>query len=173
MRLCGMMFGALLLVGGGMPALLFMQFVMYGSPPPASDKIPGNYHLTSWTTDNGLPQNSVNKIIQTRDGYIWLATNDGLVRFDGVKFTVFNSQNFPLLKTSRIQDIIESREGSLWIGTEGGGVVVKRKNGQNTAYTTAQGLAGDLAGNFCEDSKGRIWICTDKGLNYFKGGRLY
>src|SRR5689334_15506965 len=51
------------------------------------------YQFDSWNTDNGLPQNSVNAILQTRDGYLWLATSDGLVRYDGVRFTVFNKGN--------------------------------------------------------------------------------
>ena len=51
------------------------------------------YHIDSWTTDNGLPHNSVRDILQTRDGYLWLATADGLVHFDGVRFTTFNREN--------------------------------------------------------------------------------
>jgi len=158
---------------GGILALLFLQFVMYGSPLPGADKIPVRYHLKSWTTDNGLPQNTVNKIVQTMDGYIWLATNDGLVRFDGINFTVFNSKNLPQLLTNRILDIIESRDGNLWIGTEGGGVTMKGKNSQNTKYTMDHGLAGNFILNFFEDSQRRMWIATNKGLNYFKDGSLF
>ncbi|MCP5051908.1 MAG: hypothetical protein GY940_32370, partial [bacterium] len=124
-----------------MLVLFFLQSIMYGSSPTAIDKLPGNYHLTSWTTDNGLPQNSINKIIQTRDGYIWMATFDGLVRFDGVKFTVFNPRNFPLLKSSRILDVSESRDGGLWIATEGGGGGVKRTQGQDTLDTKSHGVS--------------------------------
>jgi signal transduction histidine kinase/ligand-binding sensor domain-containing protein/DNA-binding response OmpR family regulator len=158
---------------GGILALFFLHFVMYGSPPLETDKMPGNYQLESWTTDNGLPQNTVNKIVQTMDGYIWLATNDGLVRFDGINFTVFNSNNLPQLLTNRILDIIEGRGGNLWIGTEGGGVTIKGKNSQNTTYTIDHGLAGNFVSTFFEDSEGRMWIVTNKGLNYFKDGRLF
>jgi signal transduction histidine kinase/ligand-binding sensor domain-containing protein/DNA-binding response OmpR family regulator len=167
------MLAAYLFFAGGIFALLSFQSVMYCSPPPGTGKMPGNYQLTSWTTDNGLPQNTVNKIVQTGDGYIWLATNDGLVRFDGINFIVFNSKNFPQLQTNRITDIIESRDGSLWIGTEGGGVTVKRKNSQNTVYTTSDGLAGNFIHTFFEDKKRRMWIVTNKGLNYFKEGSLF
>src|SRR5437660_1295991 len=51
------------------------------------------YRIDRWTTDNGLPQNSVTSLTQTPDGYIWITTNDGLVRFDGVQFFVFNKSN--------------------------------------------------------------------------------
>src|SRR6266481_5950090 len=54
---------------------------------------PTDYLFDIWTTDNGLPQNSINAILQTKDGYLWLATFDGLVRYDGVKFMVFNTAN--------------------------------------------------------------------------------
>ncbi len=172
MRAAGIV-SAFLLFPMGIFALFFLQSFLYGSPPRRADKMPAGYQLKSWTTDNGLPQNTVNKIVRTMDGYIWLATNDGLVRFDGVTFTVFNSTNLPKLQTNRITDIIESRDGSLWIGTEGGGVTVKGKNNQNTVYQKEDGLAGDLILSFFEDSKGRMWIVGDKGLNYFKEGRLY
>src|SRR4051812_26512364 len=53
------------------------------------------YRFDHWTADNGLPQNSVRDIVQTQDGYLWFTTFDGLVRFDGVRFTVFNKSNSP------------------------------------------------------------------------------
>ena len=59
------------------------------------------YRFDSWTTDNGLPQNSISSIIQTRDGYLWMTTFDGLVRFDGVQFKVFDKGNTRGLSTNR------------------------------------------------------------------------
>jgi ligand-binding sensor domain-containing protein len=58
-------------------------------------KARAQFVIDSWTTENGLPQNSVLSIQQTPDGYLWLTTFDGLVRFDGVRFTVFNKANSP------------------------------------------------------------------------------
>src|SRR5712691_4548965 len=69
------------------------------------------YHFDVWTTDNGLPQNSVSSILQTRDGFLWLATNDGLVRYDGVHFSVFNAGNTPGLRSSRFSQLFEDRHG--------------------------------------------------------------
>lgn len=57
--------------------------------------VQAQYRFDSWTTDNGLPHNAVWALRQTRDGYLWLATGDGLVRFDGVRFRVFNKANTP------------------------------------------------------------------------------
>ena len=61
------------------------------------------YRFDHWTADNGLPQNSVRDIVQTRDGYLWLTTFDGLVRFDGVRFTIFNKSNSPGIITNRFE----------------------------------------------------------------------
>ena len=73
----------------------------------------------SWTTENGLPQNSVNDILQTRDGYLWLATYGGLVRFDGVRFVVFD-RSVEGIGSQRVRTLHEDRRGTLWAGTEDG-----------------------------------------------------
>jgi ligand-binding sensor domain-containing protein len=73
-----------------------------------------------WKTDQGLPQNSIQAILQTRDGYIWLGTERGLVRFDGVQFTVFDKGNSPGLLNSNAQALYQDREGALWVGRWGG-----------------------------------------------------
>src|SRR5438128_10363615 len=69
------------------------------------------YRFDSWTTDHGLPQNSVLAMTQTRDGYLWLATYNGLVRFDGVRFTVFDKNNTQAFRTSRISELYEDATG--------------------------------------------------------------
>ena len=71
-------------------------------------------------TAQGLPQDTVQAILQTRDGYIWLGTQEGLVRFDGLHFTVFDRQNTPALAHNNIQALCEMRDGALWIGTNRG-----------------------------------------------------
>src|SRR3954465_11018468 len=83
---------------------------------------PSRYLHDAWTTENGLPQNDVMQMIQTRDGYIWLGTNGGLVRFDGIRFTIFDSGNTPELRSNRILSLAEDRDGTLWIGTQNGGL---------------------------------------------------
>ncbi len=75
------------------------------------------YRFDQWTTDQGLPQNSIYAIKQTRDGYLWLATLDGLVRFDGVRFTVFNKSNTPELPQNRFIALHEDKAGVLWVAT--------------------------------------------------------
>src|SRR5262245_32152026 len=84
------------------------------------------YRFDHWTADNGLPQNSVRDIVQTRDGYLWLTTFDGLVRFDGVRFTVFNKSNTPGLVSNRFISLFEDRSGDLWASVETGQVVDRK-----------------------------------------------
>src|SRR4051812_4684136 len=81
------------------------------------------YRFDHWTADNGLPQNSVFGIVQTRDGYLWLATVDGLARFDGARFTIFNKSNSPGIINNRFVSLFEDGRGDLWAGTEESGVV--------------------------------------------------
>src|SRR5688500_2945018 len=78
------------------------------------------YRFDNWTTKDGLPQNTVAAITQTPDGYLWLATADGLVRFDGVHFTVFDKSNFPGMFSNRFLSLYSDDQGSLWAGTEAG-----------------------------------------------------
>ncbi len=99
----------------------------------------GQYRFDQWTADNGLPQNSVYAIQQTRDGYLWLATVDGLVRFDGVNFTVFNRSNSPGITNNRFISLFEDINGDLWAGTEESGII-RLKNGRFTNYGAEQGL---------------------------------
>src|SRR5882724_4038556 len=119
----------------------------------------------------GLPQQQVSSILQTRDGYIWLATVDGLVRFDGVKFTTFDTKNTPDLKQSYAWTLYEDKAGTLWIGTAGGGLT-SFKNGKFTTYTIKDGLANDRIGAICESNDGSLWIGTIRGLSRFKNGKF-
>src|SRR4051794_1601051 len=75
------------------------------------------YALLKWQSDSGLPQNSVLSIAQTPDGFLWLGTEEGLARFDGLAFRVFDTRNTPELHSQEISALLADREGRLWIGT--------------------------------------------------------
>src|SRR6267378_8318291 len=87
-----------------------------------------------WLTENGLPQNTIHRITQGKDGYIWIATEEGLARFDGIKFTVFDKQNTPQLKSNDVRVLLADRQGALWIGTADG--LVQLREGKFTAFNT-------------------------------------
>ncbi|MBL8205169.1 MAG: hypothetical protein JNM09_13125 [Blastocatellia bacterium] len=115
------------------------------------------YRFDHWSADDGLPQNSVRDIVQTRDGYLWLTTLDGLVRFDGVRFTVFNKSNSPGIVSNRFVALYEDGQGDLWASTETSGVT-RLHQGRFTTYTTAHGLPSNIVGNLGDDGQGRL-VC--------------
>jgi ligand-binding sensor domain-containing protein len=79
-----------------------------------------NVSIRRWQTEQGLPQNSVTCLLQSREGYLWFGTYAGLVRFDGVRFVVFDSDRFSGLADGRITALFEDAQGTLWIGHETG-----------------------------------------------------
>jgi signal transduction histidine kinase/ligand-binding sensor domain-containing protein len=127
------------------------------------------YLQTVWTTENGLPQNSVTAIVQSRDGYLWLSTFGGLARFDGVRFTIFNSANTPGLKSNRITALFEDRHGILWLGTETGELMSLR-DGVGTTYPLSGALEGAIVSSITGDGAGGLWAGTTKGLARFQDG---
>jgi len=128
------------------------------------------YIFKTWTTEDGLPQNSVLSLIQDKTGYIWVGTRSGLVRFDGVAFRVFNQWNTKTLKNNNILALYEDRNGVLWIGTDGGGLN-GLKNGKWFSFTTKDGLSNNYIRAIFEDREGNLWIGTANGLNHLKNGK--
>ncbi len=130
------------------------------------------YVVDSFTQDDGLPQNTVNAIAQTPDGYLWLGTEEGLVRFDGVRFTVFDRKTTPELRNNFVMALHVDRTGSLWIGTFGGGLV-RLRGGRFELFTRAQGLPSERIRSLGADRSGDLWIATGGGgLGRYVGGRL-
>ncbi|MFB3132378.1 MAG: two-component regulator propeller domain-containing protein, partial [Rhodothermales bacterium] len=128
------------------------------------------YSHTTWTTADGLPQNTIGAMVQTRDGYLWLGTQEGLVRFDGATFTVFDRKNVDAFKVNAVQDLVEAADGTLWIGMRGGGVVAYA-GGHFTAFTSEAGLSSDYIMDLHADPDGALWVGTYQGgLNRYHAG---
>jgi len=117
--------------------------------------------LEKWTTENGLPQNSINDILQTRDGYLWLATHGGLVRFDGARFVVFD-RSIEGIKSQRIKALCEDSKGTLWAGSEEG-MLIRYRDGKFTTYKIEERLSGEEVFRIEEDDEGNLWI-TGRGV---------
>lgn len=128
------------------------------------------YSHEVWQTKEGLPQNSVNCIVQSRNGYIWFGTEEGLVRFDGVTFTVFDKRNTRAFTDNDVISLFEARDGALWIGTSRG--VVKLMNGLFTAYPMQEGTAENAVRTIAEDGGGALWFGTSNGVWCLKGAKL-
>jgi ligand-binding sensor domain-containing protein/signal transduction histidine kinase len=130
---------------------------------------PAQSLLDSWTTENGLPQNSINDIVQSRDGYLWLATYGGLVRFDGIRFVVFDRSVDGIL-SQRFRCLLEDRDGTLWATTEEG-LLIRYRNGRFTTFGHAEGLPQANVIRMEEGDDGQIWITSLSSMTRFDGWR--
>ncbi len=126
-----------------------------------------NFNRQSWVMENGLPQNTVLALAQTRDGFLWLGTEVGLVRFDGSGFATFDAHSTPGLPGSDVQCLLAGRDGALWVGTSDG--VARLKDGVMTAFTTANGLPGNDVRGLAERADGGVQVETDGGTADFDG----
>lgn len=129
------------------------------------------YTLDIWRKENGLPQNAVNAIYQSRNGYLWVGTYQGLARFDGLEFKVYDITNSPGLASNGIFAITEDRNGALWVGTNGGGLSIL-KDGAFTNFTTKNGLPHNNVISLLEDAKGRVWVGTSTGVVVYENGKF-
>ena len=138
-----------------------------GWPSVAADFISSRlatYERRAWTQDQGLPDGVVNSVFQTRDGYLWLATGYGLVRFDGLQMTHFYHGNTPEMRNDICLNMAEDTEGGLWIGTWDG--LLRFYRGAFRRWTTAEGLVENQAGPLCASRAGGIWLGDRTGLTY-------
>jgi ligand-binding sensor domain-containing protein/anti-sigma regulatory factor (Ser/Thr protein kinase) len=124
-----------------------------------------------WQTQQGLPESSIYAILQSRDGYLWLGTQTGLVRFDGVAFTPLESIYPNAPSNVWIRGIAEDPSGAMWIGTNESGVF-RVADGKVTHYSQANGLPSDTEQCVVAASNGDVWVCTVNGLARFSGGKL-
>src|SRR6266704_6460702 len=140
-------------------ALAAAWLVLYGSlgnlsaasstgPQPGAPFI-----IDGWDTEDGLPENAIISMTQTRDGYLWLGTLNGLVRFDGIRFTVFDESNTPGLNSGRIIFLFEDSQSNFWIGTETAGVVLV-KDGRVKSLDIGRGSREGRLMAACEDPSG-------------------
>jgi ligand-binding sensor domain-containing protein len=123
-----------------------------------------------WTDQDGLPQNTIGGIAQTQDGYLWFGTIRGLVRFDGIRFTVFNSTNTDAFVYDNIYTLFVDREGTLWVGPDGGGLV-RYRNGEFKRYAEPEGFTSDGIRAIRQDRAGNIWIAA-RDLYRFRDGKF-
>ena len=129
-----------------------------------------SYGRQSWVMENGLPQNTVKAIAQTSDGFLWLGTEVGLVRFDGNSFLLFDQNSKPALPGNDIQCLFQAQDSSLWVGTSSG--LARFKDGQIKSFTTADGLPADRVSAVGQMPDGSIWVSTGGGIAKFSGERF-
>ncbi len=149
----------------GLVWLLGVLGLWVGVVPGVSAAAPGasRFAIQVKDADDGLPHPSVIAMTQTRDGYLWLGTLNGLVRYDGFSFRVFDENNTPGLNSSRIVFLFEDSQRVLWIGTETAGIVLW-KDGQIVAPPQlALGGSEKRLVSACEDAEGAVWLGNADG----------
>jgi signal transduction histidine kinase/ligand-binding sensor domain-containing protein len=131
------------------------------------------YVRQSWQSGSGLPHNTVMAMAQTPDGYMWLGTEEGLARFDGNRFTVFDKRNTAELRNDCVLSLLVDHEGELWIGTRGGGLT-RYSHGHFQAFTSHNGLPSESILALYEDARGAMWIGTaGGGLAQYRNGLFH
>lgn len=119
------------------------------------------YARRTWTTTEGLPNNGVTAITSTPDGYLWIGTQEGLARFDGLTFTIFDRNDLPGFGSDFITALQTARDGSLWIGTQSG--LLHYAGGNFDLLDTSFGLTHNYVRALLEDGRGDIWVGTRGG----------
>jgi diguanylate cyclase (GGDEF)-like protein len=138
-----------------------MLFVATGASALDPRRALTQSRLSVWTSESGLPQSTIHAIVQTRDGYLWMGTEEGLVRFDGVRFVVSDRQSAPALRNAFISALFEARDGTLWIGTYGGGIA-RLRNGRVEAYKPDL-LGAERIRDFHAAADGALYVATSGG----------
>ena len=124
-----------------------------------------------WQVPQGLPQATIYSIWQTHDGYLWMGTQTGLVRFDGVRFTTFDSASVPELKNAWIGNLLEDRQENLWIGSSDAGLF-RLHEGAIKRFSPAEGLPSDSVHCLASARNGDVWVCTSQGLARIVGDKV-
>jgi signal transduction histidine kinase/ligand-binding sensor domain-containing protein len=153
-------------------AALITAFVCGVAAPrlSAEDSLP-DYVLSAWGTENGLKPGDVFAVAQDVDGYLWLGTPNGLIRFDGLRFTPWTALSpGNELPDGPVHAIVGSADGSLWVGLGGGAGVVRIHQGKVFQHATSEG-APPGATSMIQDRQGTIWVATRSGVFRFANGR--
>lgn len=141
---------------------------------PLRGSFPGSAGLAArtrriWTREQGLPNNAVECVLQTRDGWLWIGTRSGLARFDGVRFTTFDSRT-PGFTEDAILDLAETPGVGLWIATKRG--LYWKQGGRFAKLTTTDGLLHDHVSDLQPGGDGSLWVATHGGLNRLQGDNI-
>jgi signal transduction histidine kinase/ligand-binding sensor domain-containing protein len=137
----------------------------------AEEPAPPNYVMATWASEKGLPPGDVFAIAQDVEGYLWLGTPTGLLRFDGHHFTPWEPSDTSLpLPNGPVHAIVPLHDGSIWVGLGGGGGVVRIHRGELVHHLPTDGAPSGVTA-MIQDRQGAIWVASRRGLFSFFNGR--
>jgi len=125
-----------------------------------------------WGQEEGLFQPTIYSILQTQNGFLWLGTQDGLIRFDGLQFREFDAPGAQVFHETLVRTLLEDGGRNLWVGTVGAGLGKVDSAGVLTRYTPANGFPSDSVFCLDSDARGQVWACTNAGLARISSGQL-
>jgi hypothetical protein len=155
-------------------AMLVVSLPYAAHAQPRATIIPGERQWVVggwWRQAQGLPQDRVIALQQTRDGYMWVGTRSGVARFDGVRFAVWDGGTVAAPPEGEVFALVEPPDGGLWLGVYGGGLT-RFKNDRFTALTTRDGLVDDYVRSLAIAGDGAVWIGTERGLSRYRKGKF-
>jgi ligand-binding sensor domain-containing protein len=155
-----------------MASLLLILELLALEPAYSLDpqRSPAQYALRIWGKHEGLPGSWVNAILPTKSGYLWLATPDGLLRFDGARFSVYNHQTSSGLPTDNVLSLCEGRDGRLWVGTSRGLAVGDTRG--SIPFTKVEGVPPSYVRSIAEAPDGSVWAVSSQAVYRIDGGRV-
>lgn len=129
------------------------------------------YDIRLYQAEHGLPMNALKDVFQDSKGYLWLGSQEGLVRFDGVRFVLFDKSKYPGLRENFVWKIKEDWKGNLWLATNGGGVACFDGKAFKS-YTTEHGLASDIVFDIAIGNDHRIYFATEGGVSIWEEEKI-
>ena len=130
-----------------------------------------DYAITGWSAKDGLPSNVISSIAQDADGYLWVGTDAGPVRFDGIRFVEWPTFGFRSDATAWVSSLCAGHDNSIWVGFGDRGAISRIRAGATRLYTSADGLDAHSPTAIVEDAHGVVWTATANGLYRFAGDR--
>jgi signal transduction histidine kinase/ligand-binding sensor domain-containing protein/CheY-like chemotaxis protein len=140
--------------------------LLWSAPAAAHETalVVSGYSIQTWSSEEGLLQNTIQAIAQSRDGYLWLGTQSGLVRFDGVRFVGVDLR-------SMANDVISDPAGRVWWASSNAGLI-RRTGDRSVTWTSRDGVPGDFVRKVFRDREGTVWIGTSEGLGRLRDDQV-
>ena len=130
-----------------------------------------DFTLRTWNENDGLSASRISAIEQDQDGYLWLGTDAGVVRFDGVRFVPLTTVDGFRMPTAQVSSILSATDRSLWVSMSGRYGLLRVRNGRVTGYGPKEGLPDGYVTTLFEDRSGHVWLGSNVGLFRFDGKR--